>query len=57
MSDTMSGDWHVIPINDLREHASSEDCWCKPEEDAGVWVHKAMDHRMEHDDEWRRQPS
>lgn len=23
-------DIHITPINDLREHLDSRDCWCKP---------------------------
>lgn len=39
---------HVIPLNDLREHTASADCWCKPTEDyewPGIWVHHSMDGR------------
>jgi hypothetical protein len=39
------GPYHVIPINDLREHECSEGCWCKPYDDEGVWVHNSMDGR------------
>ena len=45
MSDIMSNDWHVVPVNDLRDHAVAEDCWCEPTEDEGVWVHHSLDHR------------
>ena len=42
--------FHVTPINDLREHESSEKCWCNPvlddEPSANlVWVHNSMDGR------------
>lgn len=40
--------WHVVPIDDLREHEDSAQCWCRPSEDdeePGVWVHRAMDGR------------
>ncbi|WP_226018428.1 hypothetical protein [Novosphingobium sp. FKTRR1] len=43
--------WHVVPLNDLREHTYSEACWCKPEvHDAPDWsrpvcVHNSMDRR------------
>ncbi len=36
--------YHVIPIDDLREHEGVE-CWCHPTEDEGVYVHHAMDLR------------
>jgi len=46
----MNGDIHIIPINDLRDHAEGRDCWCKPvvaEEDAGGFIiaHNSMDRR------------
>lgn len=41
--------WHVIPLNDLREHDPSEDCWCKPtlddDGDDYVFLHHALDGR------------
>lgn len=38
--------YHVVPINDLREHCSDgEQCWCKPREEDGVIVHNSMDGR------------
>ena len=43
---------HVVPINDLREHVASKDCWCKPTEDDqvdDVWIHHAMDGREEYE--------
>jgi hypothetical protein len=43
---------HVVPVNDLRDHYASIDCWCKPTEDAewpNVWVHHAMDKREEYE--------
>lgn len=42
---------HVIPLDDLRDHVASSDCWCKPFEDpdpeapAGLWAHNSMDRR------------
>lgn len=36
----------VIPLNDLKEHGYSWNCWCHPSSDeTGVCVHKAMDQR------------
>ncbi len=43
---------HVVPINDLREHVASKDCWCSPTEDdgfPGVWVHHSMDNREQYE--------
>jgi len=39
---------HVTPINDLREHEDSVDCWCRPrcdEDEPSVVIHNAMDKR------------
>jgi len=45
-------DIHVIPLNDLREHEETRDCWCEPrktrepyEEADIVVVHHAADGR------------
>jgi hypothetical protein len=41
-------DLHVIPTNDLREHACSRHCWCGPTEDdeaLGLFVHHSLDQR------------
>jgi hypothetical protein len=48
-------DFHVVPVNDLREHIANTDCWCKPYEDDGVWVHHSMDRREEYEE--GRKPS
>jgi hypothetical protein len=43
-----SNDLHVVPLNDLREHAAASDCWCSPVQDVDeplVWVHQSMDRR------------
>lgn len=37
--------YHVIPLDDLREHDCNEDCWCRPIEDEGVYIHNSMDGR------------
>lgn len=49
---------HIIPLEDLRDHDCSGECWCKPEEDDEdpLWVHKSMDGR-EAFEEGRRMPS
>lgn len=36
---------HVVPLNDIREHEDSEMCWCNPNLEDGVWIHKSMDGR------------
>ena len=44
--------FHVVPLNDLREHTTSTECWCQPIEDyecPGVWVHHAMDEREQYE--------
>lgn len=49
---------HVMPMNDLREHVDSRDCWCKPTPDGDeplVIVHHSMDRREEYEE--GRRPS
>jgi len=44
----MNDDIHILPIDDLREHSSASDCWCRPqqdEEEPRVWIHHSMDRR------------
>ena len=36
---------HVIPLNDLRPHQEAPECWCRPFDDDGIWVHNSMDKR------------
>lgn len=41
-------DVHVLPINDLRPHDQSTECWCRPRRDDDeprVVIHNAMDQR------------
>lgn len=40
-----NGERHVIPNNDLREHAEAPSCWCRPFYEDEVCVHNAMDER------------
>ena len=42
-------DMHVLPINDLREHEESRDCWCHPAYDEGIVIHNSMDGREAHE--------
>ena len=54
----MTEPMHIIPINDLREHVSSNSCWCHPEQDdeqPSIWVHNSMDRREEYEE--GRKPS
>lgn len=40
--------YHIVPVNDLRDHRASINCWCKPvehDEEPDVWVHNSMDVR------------
>ena len=41
--------WHVVPINDLREHEENEKCWCCPDVQyvgvGSIVTHNAMDER------------
>ena len=46
------GEAHVKPINDLRPHISSIDCWCNPtpiEHCPSVINHRSMDLREEYE--------
>jgi hypothetical protein len=50
---TPDEDIHCVPLGDLREHAASKNCWCKPTEDEqvpGVWVHHSMDQRESYEE-------
>lgn len=45
----MTGTVHVLPVNDLRDHEETLDCWCRPREDDGVITHNSMDRREEYE--------
>ena len=52
MSEGKPSYFHVVPANDLREHALSIECWCNPtyhEEEPSVIVHNSMDRREEYE--------
>ena len=39
---------HVLPIDDLRPHVLSTDCWCVPVDDAtdiSIYIHNSLDRR------------
>lgn len=45
-------DVHVMPVNDLREHQESPECWCKPTPDdvePSLYVHHSMDQREQYE--------
>lgn len=45
----MSDTWHVVPLNDLKEHTDTEECWCRPDVDyvgvGTIVTHHAADDR------------
>ena len=49
MQANASDTWHVIPLNDFKDHDETETCWCSPSvEYVGVGTivtHHAMDDR------------
>jgi len=47
--------YHVVPIDDLREHIIDESCWCHPHEDDGTIIHNSMDLREKYE-MGKRQP-
>lgn len=41
-----------MPLNDLREHESSPDCWCRPtpdDESPYVYLHHSLDGREKYE--------
>lgn len=42
---------HITPIDDLRPHVETPECWCKPTDDEGVWVHHSLDQRELHEEQ------
>ena len=36
---------NVIPINDSKEHEDSNQCWCNPDYEDGIYVHHSLDNR------------
>ena len=44
------GQLHVVPINDLRDHVTSVDCWCSPIiNDDGIVIHNSLDGREKYE--------
>jgi hypothetical protein len=50
LSETDGIQTHVTPIDDLRPHDFDSECWCKPTDDEGIWVHHSMDRREEYEE-------
>ena len=48
-SDPGGDAFHVVPIDDLREHDLDMSCWCHPVDDEGVIVHNSMDGREDYE--------
>lgn len=38
-------DSSVIPVNDLKDHIETNQCWCNPDYEDGVYVHHSLDNR------------
>ena len=38
----MPTQYHIVPIQDTRQHELSIACWCQPYERNGCWQHKAQ---------------
>jgi hypothetical protein len=50
---------HVLPVDDLREHRASVECWCHPtphEDEPKVILHHSMDLREQYES-GERKPS
>jgi hypothetical protein len=47
---------HVVPLNDTRDHITSQDCWCDPDLDVfgDVFVHNSADDREAYETGKRR---
>lgn len=38
-------DNNVIPEDDIRDHEESNQCWCNPDYDEGIYIHHSLDNR------------
>lgn len=38
-------DFNVIPKDDIKPHTYSNQCWCNPEYDDGIYIHNSLDQR------------
>lgn len=43
--ETVDGELHCVPANDLQPHSHTRDCWCQPFSDDGVICHNSADGR------------
>jgi len=43
----LANEIHTVPLEDIREHKTTKDCWCNPEieEEYGLVIHNAADER------------
>jgi len=46
--------YHVLPVNDTREHDEHCGCWCRPEWKDGVIVHNSDDGREYHEPDGKK---
>ncbi len=45
-----NGERHVIPLDDLKPHEGSHECWCHPTDDGGNrWIHNSADGREQYE--------
>ena len=38
-------EFNVIPLDDIKEHVPSNQCWCSPDYEDGIYIHHSMDNR------------
>ena len=52
------GAWHVVPVDDLRQHVydKNERCWCDPEYDVeyNLYIHNSLDGREAYEEGFRK---
>jgi len=43
----MTDAYHITPVDDLKEHIDTSECWCKPtkDEEEDLYIHHSMDQR------------
>lgn len=43
---------HVLPVDDLRPHDFTSQCWCRPvevDDEPDVWAHNSLDGREDYE--------
>lgn len=51
----MNEPWEVLPFNDVHQHVSGVECWCRPRiDDDEVIVHNAADCREDYVERGRK---